>query len=173
MKLPSMLNRKETIKLLKRLESVKAEYPVDMLAARRAAFLEQASSAGVGIDGTKLGAQVLSKSAHLVEKALQYILVGMLAGLSVATAYVYREDISEFLFPKQSEGMIIDALPISTLEIPSSSPMPTMTLTPTAMPVYIPSTSTPKSDSNPNPVGTSTPTVPGLHLGQTKTPKPD
>ncbi len=191
MKLFSTLNVVETIKLLKRLRSVKAQYqyPPDLLSARRAEFLGQASAAGLNIEGSKSGAQIQSGSVHFVEKILQYVLAGMVTVLSVTAAYTYREDIRNFFLPDQNDMQIVETPLEVSLPLPSEpAPTPTITLPPTETPALILSTPELKpkpintsTPPNPKPISTSTPpnpkpistsTPPGLHLGQTKTPKP-
>jgi len=180
MKLLNPLHLIETIKLLKRLKFVKAQYPADLLAARRAGFIKQINTTHLNIKDSKTGAQVLNNlPMNRLETVLQLILAGMVLAVSVAAAYVYRDELRDFLLPDSTEVQIFNTvLPSqepSSIAAPSTT---THTHIPTSTPISSLATKEPSTSNStlpttePTSAPMATETNPGLHLGQTKTPKP-
>ena len=169
MKFINPLKLKETIKLLRRLKSVKTQYPADLLSTRRTRFINEVKARKISIKESKLNMEAVNN--YGLETVLQVILVGMVSILIVVAAYTYRDELYDLFLPNGTE------VPIVNTVLPHQddfliTPLPSATHTATSTPV--PSrTEKPKSistETRSNPI--STPTNPGLHLGQTKTPKP-
>ena len=180
MKLTNPLELRNVIKLLKGLKSVKAQYPSDLLAARRAQFVKEINATKISIKESK--ANTLTPNNFGLETILQFVLAGMVSMLIVAAAYVYQDELSDFFLPKSTEVPIISTIP-STQDAFPIIPSSVVTFTPTSTPTPIsireesnPEPTEIKPDPKPtasNPTETNpTETNPGLHLGQTKTPKP-
>ncbi len=192
------LNQSELIALLGQLKNKKAQYPAELQVARRAAFVAQIQAInlpshgggqqggqGYGGQDASAGSQFMGAPAHAIETALQYVLAGLVAVMVGTAAYVYQDEIRDFINPPTPAIEMIDTAaptltPLNTAtEIPSDTPTPTIAVsTPTPnkddgqpivpTPTLEPAPTQPPPTQPPPP----TPTNPGLHLGQTKTPKP-
>jgi len=198
----------EVIRLLGRLKDAAPEYPANMYSRRRASVMAGfvALHLGASIAGLSLLAQLakILKGMGIVEKIILGVEVAAVTGLTgygAVTAYVYRDQLKEMLFPSSLSG----ETPFPSLSIPSplsateqsasatSIAAETGTVTATVTPLFtleVP----PTEASNPgNPISTPAPIQPpptskppppptnqpppqptrthGLHLGQTKTPQ--
>lgn len=172
------LNPQEIVDLLSKLKESTPEYPVDLLTARKAAFLEAVAiqipprgmSGKGGGDGGLSGSSTMGGMSTAQSILLQAVIgVWMIAAMLTA-AYVFRDQIIDLL----------QANEIITLEVtqaPSAEPFIPDTLVPaTDVP---PTATTPLADTpvpNENPETESPAEVqeaptekdnPGLHIGQT------
>jgi hypothetical protein len=187
------LNTKEITDLLSKLKDKTPDYPSDMLAAKKAAFLKQAvnikietkgqggegGSGGSGSSGSAFG------GAATPGTLLQALIgIGLVAAISLA-AYAYRDQIDDIL--QRNDGRAREEL--SQPSIVSTEPAPgTVTAVPSfiasafdAPPVEIVPTGTPGGGDNIDLNGAAvvagtpgaeiasekTKTNSGLHLGQT------
>lgn len=188
------LNTKEITDLLSKLKDKTPDYPSDMMAAKKAAFLKQAvtikietkgqggegGSSSSGSSGSAFGGGAATPGTLL--QAL--IGIGLVAAISLA-AYAYRDQIDDIL--QRNEGRAREEL--SQPSIVSTVPAPgTVTAVPSfiasafdAPPVEIVPTGTPGAGDNVDLNGAAvvagtpgaevalerTKTNSGLHLGQT------
>ena len=175
------LNAQDIVDLLSKLKESTPEYPADLLAARKAAFIEAVAlqmppggmSGKGGGDGGLSGSSTLGGMTTAQSILLQAVIGVWIIAAMLTAAYVFRDEIIGLL---QDNG-------IATLEVtqaPSSEPLVPDTMAPaTDVP---PTAITPLADTaipegNPDvespPEEQEAPTDkdnPGLHLGQTPGP---
>ena len=177
---PKELRLPEIITLLESLKTGEAQYPPELLAARRAAFLKQLQATPLSVRGDGQGGQASGGSPPVVETALQYILTGATVVLVATTAYFYHDEIRDFLFRETPTKTHIS---ITSTSAPEEVPTDVGTI-PTASATPEPPVNKPPSDTlaapatstaTPPPPATPTvePTKPGNRYGQTNTPKPE
>jgi len=187
------LNPNEIIGLLARLKEQTPDYPPDLLATRKAAFMAQIVSINIGgpkpggkgggdgggsLSGGTSGSGALGGMATAQGILLQAVIgVWIIAGMLTA-AYVFRDQIIDLL---QDNGNVASELtqvpsidsPAPTIEIPSLEVPPTEITPPsgTAVPETVSEGET-NSESAPDEQSTADTSNnskenPGLHLGQT------
>lgn len=179
-------NPNDIINLLSRLKAQTPDYPSDMLAARRAAFLGQVATTNFdgprqggkgGGDGGSLsnGSGVFGGMSTAQGVMLQAVIGVWIIAAMLTAAYVFRDQIVDLL---QDYGIVsveitqvpsIDS-PIPVTGIPSTDILPTETASPstTAVPAGANSEEEAVSEEPSEAEATSeNPDGPGLHLGQT------
>ena len=148
------LNPKEIISLLSKLKSETPEYPTELLDARKAAFLKQASTLkiqgkGQGGEGGQeggTGGATGSGPALGGGTGVQGFLLQALVGFSVMaalllTAFAYREQISEILNNRNDLVVVAETGTTPVLSTPTA--VATNTLGLTGSPTAVTPTSTP------------------------------
>ena len=191
------MNSEEVIKLLSKLKAETPDYPADLMAAKKAAFLKQAvnikiDSKGQGGEGGQHGGSSGSGGPGSAlgggPTALWQSLIGIIvvAGI-VLTAYMYRDQISDLLAEREVSALAgsrgDSEEPVDPAVAPESSPPTTLTLAVPPIGIELTATPDPSSpddvtedltiDGRPDPsiVVEGTPKGlkdnPGLHLGQT------
>ena len=203
-----MTPEQNVVRLLGQLRDASPEYPARLQAQRRAAVLAGLAAIPVatGLLAIPWIARLvkLIKAMGFIDKVILAVEVATITGLTgygAVTAYQYRYQLQQLLFPSGPQT------PFPTLSIPptntpvppteprgTGTPTPTGTLLPTIPPLFTqpvfgtpvpgiqstPLPPIPPQVTNPPPQPTNQPpkppkptrTPPGLHLGQTKTPKP-
>ena len=185
MKNKKNLDSNKILVLLGLLKDTSVQYPPELLAARRAGFVEQIKGAQSTIKGETSGSQIFGVSTHALEVVLGYVLAGMIVVLIATLGYVYQDELRDLLIDDVTPDVqIVD----TTLPPPQptviDTPSDTATLPPTTAPVLV--TSDPKEEQPATadsieepplptqPAATQPPpTKPGERIGHTKTPKPE
>lgn len=134
------LDPKEIISLLSKLKSETPEYPVDLLEARKAAFLKQAATLkieGKGDGGQDGGSSGTGGSGPALGggTAAQSFLLQALVGFSVVaalllTAFAYREQIGEILKDRSQVVAIVETETMPALSTDTLTMTPGMTGSP-------------------------------------------
>lgn len=145
----------EIIQHLKALSQTSAEYPANSLKKRRKSFRKEARGLLIAVPLAGFLKSPLSFLTQVPAKTLEFVLVGVLLAEVGLSAYVFRDQIRDWLSTETSTPVILQS---------TWTPQPTQTETPTP------------TQTATLPVPTSTqktpPTNQGFHFGQTKTPKP-
>jgi hypothetical protein len=188
------LNPQEVIGLLSKLKASTPDYPADLMAARKAAFMKQAiaikfhghgHSGKGGGDGGSAGSGGSSGSGALGGMStaqgimLQAVIGVWIIAAMLAAAYVFRNQIIDFLQNNHLISVEVTQVPsidstLPDLTTPATEATPT-SLTTTAT-LGAPSSESPSIEVTPDgssniqnaPEGTKE--NPGLHLGQTPGP---
>lgn len=191
----------DVLNLLTGLKNAEGSYPSDMARSRRDMYIKQAaamavlgSGGGNGAVSTRNGQTTLASAAGSglsLGKVLEIALVVALAVEAAVAAYIYRDEIAEFINSTLSPK--VEEIASPTAASPSSNVQtgiePSTNVPAGIVPVTVTGTSTPLSPLLPVPGSTngvstggsgvqvqvtSTPAPtkddPGLHLGQTKQP---
>lgn len=187
----------EIIKLLAKLKAETPDYPIDLMAARKAAFIDQVvaiqfdgpkqggKGGGDGGSGTSAGSGgsgVLSGMSTAQGILLQAVIGVWIIAAMLTTAYVFRDQIIDLL---QDNGIVVEmmqapsiestdpAFVAPTAESPSPDVSPTEIASPSATPIPD-ALSEAESDSESASDGQDISENPdetkenqGLHLGQT------
>jgi hypothetical protein len=197
-------NEQDVIQLLANLKQAENNYPSDLLLSRREMFVKQAASAAVAMDtamkmnnGTNAGNAAPAASsapAASIGKLLEIVLITAIVVEAGAAAYLYRDNIADFINSIFSPRVEQVANPPDTVDIPNTgnagvTETPSATLTDTAVPTDTLLAAPLQNDNdndngagggegsgsgggdNPPAVSTPEPTKPGLHLGQTPRPE--
>jgi hypothetical protein len=179
------LNPKDIIELVSRLKAETPEYPADMLAARKAAFLKQAATIKIQVDsqggdgGQQGGSGTAASGGPAASGLLLQVVIGigLIAALLLAT-FMVRDQISDLLQGNEVVTVEGSSTP-STLSTPSAlaTASPVSTMSPTEIIPTGTATSVDNTNLNGIPIiesasvveGTPEGTNPnsGLHLGQT------
>ncbi len=179
----------EVIRLLGKLNEAAPEYPANLQAERRAAVMAGFAALNLGASAAGIGLVAhlvkIVKAMGVVEKIILAAEVTAVTGLTAygaATAYVYRDEIRQMLFPGSISSntpfptlFVSSPLPATEVAIGTGTPTPTPTGTLTiTVPPYATSgggsaEGTPEPPTEP-PVANSTNA--GHHYGQTGTPAP-
>lgn len=182
-------NPNDIINLLSKLKAQTPDYPSDMLAARKAAFLGQVATANFdglgrggkgGGDGGSLsnGSSIFGGMTSAQGIMLQAVIGVWIIAAMLTAAYIFRAQIIDLL---QDYGIVsvqmtqipsIDS-PIPVTGIPSTDILPTDTISPSATAVpgaileeeVVPENSSESEATSENPDEPAD--GPGLHLGQT------
>lgn len=175
------LNSQDVIDLLSKLKESTPEYPADLLAARKAAFLQTVAlqippkgmSGKGGGDGGLSGSSTLGGMSTAQSILLQAVVGVWIIAAMLTAAYVFRDQIIDLL---QDNGIVT----IEVTHAPSVDPLipdtlaPATDISPTAI---TPLANTPVPNVNPETESPAevqeAPTEkdnPGLHLGQTPGP---
>jgi len=171
------MSTKEITDLITQLKSETPDYPADLLAARKAAFLKQAVNISISTKGGPQGSSGGSGAAVGGGATSQGILLQALIGISVVAAlllaaFAYRNQIPD---PSQGNEVVAQEeisspLAPEVVVVETDSLLPLITaprVTPTVTPW------TPVDDSDPSKPSVAaaqaekTKTNSGLHLGQT------
>ena len=169
----STMNSEEVIQLLSKLKTGTPDYPSDLLAARKAAFIKQAVTIKIdgkgqsGGNGGSGGSGAASGSGFATQGFLWQALIGFLVLSAILlTAFAYRDKIADFSSKNESIALVEDALissDVSTTAVPVSNPSPLLVPKTTAIPSETSEPLLSVSDAG-SPEGGADQ---GLHLGQT------
>jgi hypothetical protein len=169
----------DIIRRLRSFENAGSDYPADVLEKRRASFHNAARGLVVAVPAAGFVKGLMHYLLHTTEAALKVILVCELLAATGLGAYLYRDQIKNWLAFETGRP---------TVTLSSRTPLPTMTsaatltttptapATPTPIPTA-PATPTPTRTAtatifSAEPTQTPRPTNPGNHYGQTQTPRP-
>lgn len=183
------LNSQDVIKLLSKLKDNTPDYPVGLMAARKATFLQQAvaikidgnglsgkggGDGGIGGSGGTGGSGALGGMSTAQAILLQAVIGVWVIAAMLSAAYVFRAQIIDLL---QGNGIAVEmtqSLPSestvpttmsATPEVPTAEFTPTsLTTAPGDLPVI---EATPDGSSGSQNTPDSLKDNPGLHLGQT------
>src|SRR5215213_2822179 len=173
----------EVIKLLKQLKKAGAEYPQDLLVARRQRYQVRMAQIGLGV-GTNMGIknQRTSGPPSAAGTLLETILVVAILAEASAVGYFYRDKVTDFLQKITSGPSVEEVTPPpvpTTMEVQGITPSPVLTSTSISPTLAESATGTPdaafveennsaatQANSTPDPNGNN-----GNHYGQT--PKPE
>jgi hypothetical protein len=179
------LHSQDIIGLISKLKESTPEYPTDLLAARKAAFLQQAVAINIdgnglsgkgggdgGIGGTG-GSGALGGMSTAQTILLQAVIGVWVVAAMLTAAYVFRDQIIDLL---QDNGIMeMTQIPSGEFAVPATiapaTEIPTIEFTSTPIPTapdnqpVIETAPDNSSDSQSTPE--STKQNPGLHLGQT------
>jgi len=173
-------NPEEIISLLSKLKESTPEYPADLMAARKAAFLKEAIALQIhprgmsgkgGGDGGLSGTSTLGGMSAAQSILLQAVIGVWIIAAMLTAAYIFREQIIDLL---QQNGIVT----LEVTQAPSSDSLIPTTLAPnTEVPpteitplVETPVPGEPKEGESPAEIQeapTDAKNNPGLHLGQT------
>lgn len=178
------LNSQDVIGLLSKLKDSTPDYPMDLMAARKAAFLKQViainmdgsglsgkggGDGGLGGSGGSGGSGILGGMSSAQTILLQAVIGVWVIAAMLTAAYVFRDQIIDLL---QDNGIVeeITQVPFNEPVVPTSvSPAteaPTTEITST--PVHLPETeATAEVPSGIEDIPEDPKQNPGLHLGQT------
>lgn len=179
-------NPQDIIGLISKLKDSTPDYPTDLLAARRATFLQQAVV--IKIDGSGLsgkgggdggiggsgGSGALGGMTTAQTILLQAVIGVWVIAAMLTAAYVFRDQILDLL---RENGIVVETTQGPSIESPVPATLspatetPTIEFTPT---IVIPTSgdlpvieATPDGSSDSQSTPTSPKENPGLHLGQT------
>ena len=153
------LPNEEIIQRLESLKQVGAEYPGDLLKKRRTSFRNAAMGLVVAVPVIGIGKGLLHLLPHTTEAALKVILVSVLMVEAGLGAYVFRDQILNWL-------AVETVTPTYTL--PSRTPQPNLTSSGT--PTFSPTATVTATIFFVDPTKKPHPTDLGYHYGQTRTP---
>src|SRR5215212_7233028 len=175
----------EVIKLLKQLKQAGAEYPQDLLVARRQRYLVRMAQIGLGV-GTNMGIknQRTSGPSPAAGTLLETILLVAIVAEASAVGYFYRDKVTNFL-QKITSPAVVEVEEVSTLPVPTGfetqavhpSPFLTATAISPTLTQSVSGTPAPNFIENDNAAATQASSTPdpngnnGNHYGQT--PKPE
>jgi hypothetical protein len=179
------LHSQDIIGLISKLKESTPEYPTDLLAARKAAFLQQAVAINIdgnglsgkgggdgGIGGTG-GSGALGGMSTAQTILLQAVIGVWVVAAMLTAAYVFRDQIIDLL---QDNGIVeMTQIPSGEFAVPATivpaTEIPTLEFTSTPIPTApddLPVIETaPDNSSDSQSTPESTKQNPGLHLGQT------
>lgn len=177
------LNSQDIVGLLSRLKDSTPDYPADLLSARRASFLQQATiihikgsgkGGGDGGLGGSGGSGALGGMTTAQTVLLQAVIGVWVVAAMLTAAYVFRDQIIDLL---QDNG-IVEVTQVPVLESTASAILPptaTETIVPTITVISPSVTAEPgnlpvigaTADGASGEQGTPEKDNPGLHLGQT------
>lgn len=187
------LNPRDVIGLLSKLKVRTPDYPVDLMAARKAAFMKQAIAINIygkgkgGGDGGSAGSGGTGGSGTLGGMStaqgilLQAVIGVWIIAAMLTTAYIFRDQIidllqqnNEIINVELTQAPIIEPAPptqgTTATEISPTAATPT-SVTATAIPGSLPGIESPPENSSDIPtISDDTKDNPGLHLGQTPGP---
>ncbi len=183
------LNSQDIVGLISKLKDSTPDYPTELLAARKASFLQQAVSinlngnglggkgggdGGIGSSGGTGGTSALGGLSTAQTILLQAVIGVWVIAAMLTAAYVFRDQIIDVL---QRNGIVVETAqaPVSepsVLGSPSpTAEVPTLDFTPTFLATTPGDSSaieaTPAAPSGVQSTPTTSKENPGLHLGQT------
>lgn len=180
------LTSQDVIGLISNLKDTTPDYPTDLLAARRAAFLQQiiainidgsglggkgGGDGGIGGSGGTGGSEALGGMTTAQSILLQAVIGVWVVAAMLTAAYVFRDQIIDLL---QDNGIVeVTEASISESTVPAiiatATEIPTIEFTSTPVaPGNLPVIEATLDNSSESQIPTeSTKDDPGLHLGQT------
>lgn len=194
----SKMSDQDVLNLLSNLKNSESDYPSDMILPRRDMYIKQAATmavltntggnGGATTSSSQASTSGTASSGFSIGTVLETALVVALVIEAGVVAYIYRDEISDFINSALSPNVVTVASPPSgsssgimpSEEAASETPDGTVTFTDTPLPSE---TLFPAADNSHSENGgessvqaTTTPNPndgPGLHLGQTKQPTKD